>query len=128
FGQLARHHVGGAYLLKTEFWVSVYVTSDGRDGSGLGQDGVNELHGVSRHTSASCDEESPMVPNQTARLPPHRRQPLNPWGVSEGLSVESGHRQSAASDPRTWTRCACWGQSRPGTPRGPGCGCSALRQ
>ena len=45
FGELGRHHVGGAHFLEAQFGMGVDVAPDGGDGGGLGDDGVEDFHG-----------------------------------------------------------------------------------
>jgi hypothetical protein len=42
--ELLRHHFGGTQLLETQLRVGMNVAPDAGNGSGLGEDGVNEFH------------------------------------------------------------------------------------
>jgi hypothetical protein len=45
FGELGRHHVGGADFFEAEFRVGVEVTPDGGDAGRLGDERIDEFHG-----------------------------------------------------------------------------------
>jgi hypothetical protein len=42
--ELLRHDFGGTQLLETQLRMGMYIAPNAGDGSGLGEDGVNEFH------------------------------------------------------------------------------------
>jgi hypothetical protein len=56
FGQLGRHHIGGAHFFKAQFGVGVDVAAHRGNGRGLGDDGVDEVHAArtTAPTPAPC--------------------------------------------------------------------------
>ena len=71
FGELVRHHVGGAHLFEAQLGVGMDVPAHGGDAGGLRQDGIDQFHGV----LGGSDEGLHQNDAHPSRHPNHRNDP-----------------------------------------------------